>query len=85
MAGDDCFGDANTTTSAQNKEDFSAMATFQRLERLKDYAKKKIKDKKPKSTSYEYGDPHPNSGNHLDTQLFPGTDRNPKKVEDIKD
>jgi hypothetical protein len=81
MAGDDAFGDTNTGCSAQNSEDFSAMATFRRLERLQDYAKKNIKDRTKKVPKYEYDKPIKPSG-RLDTQLFPGIDRNPKKVEE---
>jgi hypothetical protein len=72
--GDDYSGDTNTGASAQNSEDFSAMATFQRLERLREQGKK-IKDK---TKPYVPGKP---SG-RLDTQLFPGIDRNPKKESD---
>lgn len=73
MSGDDAYGDTNTGASAQNQEDFSGMATFRRLEKLQDYGKK-IKDKKK---PYVHGKP---SG-RLDTQLFPGIDRNPKKPD----
>lgn len=62
-------GDANTGCSVQNSIDFSAMATFERLEKLREYAKK-LKDENKPAKPYDYDDNHPKSG-RLDTQLFP--------------
>lgn len=72
MAGSESTGDSNTGASAQDSEDFSAMATFRRLDKLREYGKK-IKDTSKKLPKYDTSKPvyENEPTGRLDTQLWP--------------